>query len=178
LRLVAYLAGAVIVVSLFAPSALGVLGPISVFVMLVAVYMVMFKRPVGRPPNDAARRLSGYKVRPGYTLLPEAVLLALAVWAMASAVGAAPDVATAAILGVVAGLAFAALTRISLSAARIAKGTVGAVALLASYIELARGDECRGLPRVGVTSELACRGEPGRMSKCPSPIPRSSATMS
>jgi hypothetical protein len=142
LRLVAYLAGAVIVVSLFAPSALGVLAPIGVFVMLVAVYMVMFKRPAGRPPKDAARRLSGYKVRPGYTLLPEAVLLALAVWAIASATGAEMDAATAAILGLVGGLTFAVLTRISLPAARIAKGAVGAIGLLASFSELARGDEC------------------------------------
>jgi hypothetical protein len=142
LRLVAYLAGAVIVVSLFAPSALGVLGPIGVFVMLVAVYMVMFKRPVGRPPNDAARRLSGYKVRPGYTLLPEAVLLALAVWAIAFAAVAEIDAATAAILGLVGGFAFAFLTRISLPAARITKGAVGAIGLLASFSELALGDAC------------------------------------
>jgi hypothetical protein len=37
----------------------------------------------------------------------------------------------------------------------------------------------RGLPRVGVTSELACLdGGPGRMSLCPSRTRRSSATMS
>ena len=36
-----------------------------------------------------------------------------------------------------------------------------------------------GLPREEGTSELACpRGRPGRMPSCPSPIRRSSATMS
>ena len=38
---------------------------------------------------------------------------------------------------------------------------------------------CSGLPREEGTSELACpRGRPGRMPSCPSPIRRSSATMS
>jgi hypothetical protein len=39
-------------------------------------------------------------------------------------------------------------------------------------------DGYTGLPRVEVTSDLACRGRPGRMSRCPSPIRRSSATTS
>jgi len=150
LRLVAYLAGAVIVVSLFAPSALGVLGPIGLFVMLVAVYMLMFKRPVGRPPTDTARRLSGYQVRASYTLLPEAVLLALAVWALTSATGARMDAASAAIFGLIGGLVFAVATRVSLPVARIAKGAVGAAALIASFSELARGDKCSEALPAGV----------------------------
>lgn len=148
LRLVAYLAGTVIVVSLFAPSALGVLGPIGVFVMLVAVYMLMWKRPRGRPPKDVARRLSGYKVRASYTVLPEAVLLALAVWAIASALGREMDAAKAGIFGLVGGLVFAAMTRVSLPAARTAKGAVGAAALVASFSQLAGGSKCsEALPR-------------------------------
>lgn len=40
-------------------------------------------------------------------------------------------------------------------------------------------DDRLGLPRVEGTSDLACpRGRPGRMFRCPSPIRRSSATMS
>lgn len=39
--------------------------------------------------------------------------------------------------------------------------------------------EAMGLPRVGVTSELACpEGRPGRMFTCRSPTPRNSATTS
>jgi len=142
LRLIAYLAGATIVVSLFAPSALGVLGPVGLFVLLVAVYMTMFKRPVGRPSKDTARRLSGYTVRSGYTLLPESALLALALWAIASAMAEPTGASGAAVFGVVAGAVWAGLTRVSLPAARVAKGVLGAIGLLASFSALAQGDDC------------------------------------
>jgi hypothetical protein len=106
------------------------------------VYFLMFKRPVGRPPKDTARRLSGYKVRAGYTLLPEPSLLALALWAIAEVPTDPTTPSNAAVFGAFAGLAWAGATRMSLSLVRALKGAIGALGLAASFSALARGDEC------------------------------------
>lgn len=143
LRLVAYFAGAVIVVSLFAPSAVGVLGPIGLFVMLVAVYLQMFKRTRGRPPKDAARRVSGYVVRDGYRRLPEATLLALAIWSIAAAPSSFLGAVDAAWLGAIAGLVWAVITRATPTLAQdVLKAIVGAAGFCLSVWGLLKTDEC------------------------------------
>lgn len=56
---------------------------------------------------------------------------------------------------------------------------VGQVASFDRAIDRVSTVDPLGLPRAEVTSELACPGgRPERMTPCPSPIPRSSATMS
>lgn len=142
LRLVAYLACALIAGSLFAPALAGWLGPVGIGVLLVAVYLQMFKRPVGRPARDPMRRLSGYAVRSSFTAIPEAALLASALWAVGAASPNSTDSAAAGLIGVLLGLGWARLGGISKSAHQVTKGIVGGVGLVASISGLIRGDAC------------------------------------
>jgi hypothetical protein len=132
----------VILVSVFAPSAIQWLGLVGLFVGLIGVYAIMFKRPVGRPSGDAARRISGYVVRPSVTVLPEAVLLGFAVWELWSAVpGSVPTSASLAFSGAILGAAWGFTSRVG-AMREIGKVLVGGCALAVSFLALVRGDQC------------------------------------
>ena len=132
----------VILVSVFVPSATQWLGPVGLMAGLIGVYAFMFKRPVGRPSRDAARRISGYIVRPSVMVVPEAVLLGFAFWELWSASpGSVPTPGSLAISGAFLGVAWGFASRV-MAVREIGKVLVGGCALVVSFQNLVRGDQC------------------------------------
>jgi len=151
---------AVIVISLVAPNN-EILGPISLLFGLLGIAALLVKRPVGRPASDPARRISTYSVVDGATIVPEAVLVAIAVWQLTTSVQSAAAIGQDAIVvGLVGGLLWGAVLRWG---AIIFKDVIGCIvglgALLVVVPTLTWGDSCtEGGSTVLLTAALIALG--------------------
>lgn len=155
--MVLLVAGSIIVASLVVPGhpAIGLIGLFGGFFVIASL---LFKRPLGRPPKSASRRISGYATVDSVSAPFQNVLVAVALWQAAELLPQRVVTGSEmAVAGLVSGLCWGLLARLGANAVAEVVGAVLSAAALAAFVGSAwSGNECLGVEaRVGLYAVVA-----------------------